>query len=163
MSKLVVDLLHAVEVDEEEQEALMLAASEIEIRRSLFEQAATIEQAGEIVFERSVAECLFDLLAFGDVAHNLHESAAVDTGNRDLQWQRAAVEFESGGFTSPRPVAPDCRHDLFFEPRQFIFEEKSLPGGANQAVAAGVTEDLRVSVVHVNANTAMVDDGHAVH
>ena len=51
MSKLVVDLLHAVEVDEEEQQALVLAASEIEIRRSLFEQAATIEQAGEIVFE----------------------------------------------------------------------------------------------------------------
>src|ERR1041385_1798564 len=37
MAKLVVDPFHAVEVDEEQQQSLSLPASEVEVRRCLFE------------------------------------------------------------------------------------------------------------------------------
>src|SRR5687768_2951436 len=43
VSKLVVDLLHTIEIDEEQEQAFFLPAREIEVRRCLFEQATAIE------------------------------------------------------------------------------------------------------------------------
>src|SRR6185503_8131441 len=57
VSKLIVDPLHSIEVDEEQQQFFLLPSCEIEVRRSLFQQATTIEETREIVFQRTVAEC----------------------------------------------------------------------------------------------------------
>src|SRR6185369_5512704 len=155
--------LHAIEVDEEEQQFFFLPAREIEVRRSLFEQAATVEQTSKIVFQRTVAERFFDLLALGDVAYDLDQTTTIDARNRNLEWQRVAIEPKSDRFTAPRTVAPDGRHDLFFQTHQFIFEVEHLPACADQSFRVRITENLRVRVVQINADTAVVDDGHAIH
>src|SRR5215203_2924426 len=43
MSKLVVDPFHPIKVDEKQEQVFLLAACEIEVGRSLFEHAATVE------------------------------------------------------------------------------------------------------------------------
>src|SRR4029079_8973993 len=117
----------------------------VEIRRGLFEKTAAIEESGQIVFQRTVAQRIFEFFTFGNVAYDVDQSAAVDARDLDFKWERAAAEFQTHGFAAPRTIAPDGRHDLFFEPSQLIFEVKHFPTRANQALGIGVTESLGVS------------------
>src|SRR6185369_13013344 len=97
VTKLVVDALHAVEVDEEQQERFFLSAREVEIRRGLFEKTAAIEESGQIVIQRTVTQRIFEFFTFGNVAYDVDQSAAVDARDRDFKWERAATEFQTHG------------------------------------------------------------------
>src|SRR5215213_453289 len=114
MSKLVVDPLHAIKVDEEKQQLFFLTASKVEVRCGLFEQAATVEQSCQVIFERAVAQRLFEVLTLGNVAHDLDQTATVDARDRNLQWKGSAAEFQAHCFAAPRSIAPYRRHDLLF-------------------------------------------------
>jgi len=158
----VVDLLEAVEVQEEGRAGRAAAPRPPERLAEVVEEEGAVGQPGQRVVVGQVGEAGLERRALADVAHHPHGRGGVDAGQRRLLWERAAVAAHAGRLAAPVPDGGERRPHLAGERGPLPARHQRLPGDPEQRRGDGVAEERRVGRVGVAVVPGGVDDGDPV-
>jgi hypothetical protein len=157
----VVDALQAVEVEEDDGEAVPVAVGLGERDRQAVEEEAAVGQAGEGVAVGEGGHLLALAVGVGLVPQHEHEALARG-GQGQREGEGVAVAPPAGGAAAPGSFAARGGEGLLLESARLAFGEERSPAPAVELEAGGIAVKTREGRVQENEHAPAIHDRRPV-